>query len=245
MPHNLWIGWDVNEMTAHLVAAESFRRHATSDLNIQRLCLQGLPDLYTRETTERHGQLWDVISQAPMSTAHALARFFVPYLQGYDGWALFCDGDVLCRSDITALFDLADDKYAVQVVQHPPLLETAPKKTGVPQLPYRRKNQSSVMLLNCGHPANTALSLGVLNTWTGRALHSFSWLQDEQIGHLPPAWNYLVGVSPALNPADVHLAHYTLGTPDLPGHEHDAFADEWFAAAERAGFRFPARGVTA
>jgi hypothetical protein len=245
MRRDLWIGWDANEMTAHLVAAESFKRHTTADLNIHRLSLQGLPDRYTRETTERHGQLWDVISQAPMSTAHALARFFVPYLQGYDGWALFTDGDVLCRADVAALFDLADEQYAVQVVQHPPLLETTPKKTGVPQLPYRRKNWSSVILWQCGHPANHALTLDVLNTWTGRALHSFSWLQDDQIGHLPPGWNYLVGVSKVLIPERVHLAHYTLGTPDLPGHEHDLFADEWFATAKRAGFRFPTRGVPA
>jgi hypothetical protein len=237
MPRDLWIGWDANEMTAHSVAAASFRQHTTDELNIRPIGIASLTDLYRRETTTWEGQLFDVISQAPMTTSHAIARFFVPLLQDYQGWALFTDGDVLCRADVAQLFACADDRYAVQMVQHPPLLETGSKKTGVPQLAYPRKNWSSVMLFQCGHPANRALTLEALNTWTGRALHAFSWLTDDQIGPLPAGWNYLVGVTPLMAPECVQLAHFTLGTPDLPGHEQDAFADEWFTVAERAGFR--------
>jgi hypothetical protein len=237
---NIWIGWDPQEMTAHVVAAESFRRHTAQKLNIQRICLQGLPDLYTRETTERDGQLWDVLSNAAMTTQHAIARFFVPFLQDYRGWALFTDGDVLCRADLAELFACADDRYAVQVVQHPPLVHTGTKKDGAPQAPYPRKNWSSVVLFNCGHPAHRQLTLDVLNTWPGRDLHAFKWLKDEEIGPLPAGWNYLVGVTNPM-PNNVQLAHYTLGTPDRPGHESDAFADEWFATAEQAGCRLPRR----
>jgi hypothetical protein len=41
----------------------------------------------------------------------------------YQGWALFVDGDVLLRADVADVFALADARYAVQVVQHPPPLE--------------------------------------------------------------------------------------------------------------------------
>ena len=34
----------------------------------------------------------------------------VPHLVGYQGWALFMDCDLLCRSDITQLWDQRDDR---------------------------------------------------------------------------------------------------------------------------------------
>lgn len=244
MPRDLWLGWDAEEMMAHVVAATSFRAQAREPVQIRRLTRASVRDVYQRETTTTPaGLLWDVISDAPMTTSHAIARFFVPWLQDYEGWALFTDGDVLCRANVEALFACADPRYAVQVVQHPPLPETGIKKAGVPQRPYPRKNWSSVMLWHCGHPANRALTLGVLNTWTGRALHGFEWLTDDQIGPLPEGWNHLVGVSPPRPPETVQLAHFTLGTPDLPGHECDPFADEWYAVARAAGYQFPARSL--
>lgn len=228
---NVWLGWDPKETVAHAVAAYSIKRHATvPDLHVRRLASSTLGGLYQRPTERRDGQLYDLRSEAPMTTEHAIARFFVPYLQDYRRWAIFCDGDVLCRADIAELFACADDRYAVQVVQHPPQRGTALKKAGMPQVLYPRKNQSSVMLLNCGHPSNEKLTLNVLNTWPGRDLHAFKWLEDYEVGSLPPRWNYLVNVShPIPDPA---IVHYTLGTPDIDGHANDPFADEWFAIAE-------------
>jgi hypothetical protein len=240
LPHTIYIGWDAAEMMAWNVAHTSLRVH-TPNVIVKRLALSHLHHLglYRRPTEERHGQLYDVISEAPMSTGHAIARFFVPTLCGHQGWALFTDGDVLFRADVDELFKLADDQYAVMVVPHPPGQGGASydtKKAGHVQQPYPRKNWSSVMLLNCEHPYWRRLSIEDLNQRPGRDLHAFYWLHESHIGALPAGWNYLVGVSAELPPDQVKLAHYTLGVPDIAGHEHDAFADEWFTVARAAGY---------
>jgi hypothetical protein len=93
------------------------------------------------------------------------------------------------------------------------------------QTRYARKNWSSVMVLNCDHPANQALTTDLVNSATGRYLHGFNWLCDDQIGALDPKWNWLVGHSdPAIDPA---IVHFTDGTPDMVGYEDQPFADEW------------------
>ncbi len=45
-------------------------------------------------------------------------------------------------------------------------------------------------------------------------MHRFFWLHDSEIGELPAEWNWLVGLQP--KPDAPKLAHFTLGTPDLP-----------------------------
>lgn len=241
MPRNVprvFVGFDAAEMVACNVAMTSLFQHTSRDaIRVERLSRLSLWGRYTRETTRMpSGQLYDELSDAPMSTDHAIARFFVPLLMEYSGWALFTDGDVLFRDDIRQLFALADPAYAVQVVQHAPILDEAPKKDGQIQQAYPRKNWSSVILWNCGHPANRALTLDVLNTWPGRDLHAFRWLSDAQIGALPARWNVLIGEHEP--PPDTAIAHYTLGVPNIPGHELDAFAYEWWTAARVAGYRF-------
>lgn len=235
----VFIGFDANEMVASNVAEYSLFRHASRRaVTVDRISRLTLVRHYRRPTSLMpNGQQFDEISDAPMSTAHAIARFFIPFLCHYTGFALFTDGDVLFRDDVSKLFELADPQYAVQVVQHPPQLEEGQKKDGHIQQAYPRKNWSSVMLFNCGHLANRALTLDVLNSWPGRDLHAFRWIGDHHIGALPARFNHLVNVSaPDPNPA---IAHFTLGTPDVAGHEQDPFAEEWRLCARVAGYNAP------
>jgi hypothetical protein len=234
----VFIGHDDAEAAACAVAEYSLFRHARRlPIKVQRVSMEMIP-AYARPTSRLpSGHLFDDLSDAPMSTTHAIARFWIPLLCGQTGWALFTDGDVLFRDDISGLFDLADQNKAVMVVQHPPLLEEGEKKAGHVQLAYPRKNWSSVILWNCGHMANRALTPAVLNTWPGRDLHAFRWLLDDQIGALPARWNHLVNVS-AADP-DPAIVHYTLGTPNLEGHQHDAYAEDWRTAARVAGYALP------
>jgi hypothetical protein len=237
----VYIGFSPEEIEAVNVAEASLRARSGSRVDIRRISRMSLPGVYRRPTEIHDGQRWDVISNAAMSTDHALARFFVPWLRQYSGWALFMDGDVIVRQDVCELFervdDQDDDQYAVMVVKHDAHRQPAgEKKAGQIQTAYPRKNWSSVMLLNCGHPAMKVLTLEKLNSARGRDLHAFDWLRDHEIGSLHPKWNWLVNVSPPV--IDPAIVHYTEGVPLLPDHRQDPYADEWFFWAGVAGYRF-------
>lgn len=245
-PYRVFLGFDAKEMRACNVAKWSIYACSNRDeVGVDLVCMLSLKQHYTRPTsTMPNGQFFDEISEAPMSTGHAIARFFVPFLCDYRGWALFVDGDVLVRRDVRELFATADPTRAVYVVKHAPQIEEVDKKLGHVQQAYPRKNWSSAMLFNCAHPANAQLTPDILNSWPGRDLHAFRWLDEPNlIGELPAEWNYLVGVNaPQTDPA---IVHYTLGTPDMPGHEDDPFANEWFSMASIAGYRFPHKAMSA
>lgn len=237
----VFIGWDTKEMMGHVIASTSMQYTATRRVNIRRLSMleQQMSGNYTRKTEIRNGQLFDVISDAPMSTEHALTRFLVPYLCDYKGWALFTDGDILVRDDITQLFALADPAFALMCVKHPSYLQqsTAPKKDGMVQQPYPRKNWSSVMLFNCAHLANRSLNPRMINSAKGRDLHRFFWLADHEIGALPARWNWLVGVNEEIElGSNTAIAHFTLGTPNLPGSIPSVWDLEWWAMAKACGY---------
>ena len=181
--------------------------------------------LYTRPHEQRNGQLWDVISDAPMATTFANSRFLSPWLSNSRKWILFCDfSDMLFLADPAELFEVADDKYAVMVVKgrHEP--RESLKMDGQIQTRYERKNWSSVILWNCQHPGTVRLTLEMVNSLPGRDLHRFSWLEDDEIGELPPVWNYLVGVDGHLKGAK--LVHFTAGTPET-GVNDEPWAGIW------------------
>lgn len=189
------------------------------------------------EVTAEQAKRWDKYSGAPQSTEFAVSRFLIPFL-AQSGWAVCLDSDVVALADIYDLFALADERYAVMCVKHPELLDATPKMDGMAQTLYRRKNWSSVVLWNCSHEAHRRLRLQDVNRRPGRDLHRFYWLDDSEIGGLPPAWNWLVGVQDCPEPAK--LAHYTLGGPWLPGWSARPHDESWLAAADAFG---PGRGA--
>lgn len=230
---SIWIGFDPREADAFAVAKHSIRRNTPLPFPVHGLVLSDLraKGLYTRPTSRRDGRLWDDISEAPMSTEFANSRFLAPKLAS-TGWALFMDSDMLVRTDIKRLFDLADPDKAVMVVKHDHQPKARVKMDGQVQTRYARKNWSSVVLFNCDHPANRPLvETNIVNTLPGRDLHRFCWLKDDLIGELHCRWNWLVGHSdPMIDPA---IVHFTDGIPTMQGHEDCAYADEWRAELER------------
>lgn len=233
MGRSVFIGFDPREAAAFAVARNSARRNLNGPWPIRGIVLEEMRRecLYNRPTSRRAGVLWDEISEAPMSTEFAISRFLTPILARRRGWALFMDADVLVRGNLGALFELADPSKAVQVVKHDFRPPESVKMDGQAQLPYARKNWSSVMLWNCEHPANQLLTLDLINSAPGRDLHAFCWLDDELIGELPTTWNWLVGHSPPdPNP---RLVHFTDGFPLMAGYEDQPFADEWRAELVR------------
>ncbi len=215
------MGYDPRERLAYEVAKHSIESRTGNDVSIEPLDLQDLRarGLYYRPTEKDGEQLWDLISNAPMSTEFAISRFLTPYI-GKRGWVLFMDCDMVVQEDIIELFKLADDRYAVMVVKHNHQPEETEKfhDAGMIQTTYPRKNWSSVILFNCDHPANQALTVEKVNTEKGLWLHGFRWLKDEEIGELPQEWNFLVDVNKGDLTKQKNL-HYTNGSP--------AWGDKW------------------
>lgn len=228
MKQSIWIGFDPREVDAFAVARHSIERRINLPIPVRGVVLTDLKSghLYTRPTSRRDGRLWDDISDAPMATDFACSRFLVPTL-AKSGWALFMDCDMLVRRDISELFALADPKKAVMVVKHHHEPPEGVKMDGQAQTRYARKNWSSVMLFNCDHPANRALTIDLVNSVPGRDLHRFCWLDDDLIAELSPEWNFLVGHTEGV--ADPAIVHFTDGIPSMDGYEGCAFAEEWRA----------------
>jgi hypothetical protein len=218
-----YIGFEPRQPASFDVAAKTARRYGCDVIPLRedRLRLAGM---LTRPVDTR-GEMWDLHSSAPQSTSFAIARFFVPLL-AHSGWCLFADSDVVFLEDpAQALAAYMDDTKAVAVVKHAPFGLRGTKMDGREQTSYPRKLWSSVMLWNVDHPANARLNLMTLNQWPGRDLHAFKWLADSEIGALPPEANWLVGMQN--KPAAPIIAHFTLGTPELPAYRNCEHAELW------------------
>ena len=164
----------------------------------------------------------------PQSNAFIFSRFLVPYLCDYKGWALFCDGDMLCMDNIAKLFELADETKAVQVVKHDYKTKYPVKYLGAVNQDYSRKNWSSVILFNCAHPSNKVLSKEFIEASNGAYLHRFGWLKDEEIGDIPAEWNWLE--KEYQHNDDTKLVHWTVAGPYFKGFEDSDYANEFKAA---------------
>lgn len=231
---SIWVGWDPREFAPYTVAKSTLRANLNLPIPIRGLILEDLrrQGLYQRPMEFRLPRggvrpvMWDVLSEAPMSTQHANSRFLVPHLAG-SGWAMFIDGDIMVRKNLTHLFSCLDPRFAVYCVKHVHHPDQGIKMDGQVQTNYGRKNWSSMMIFNCDHPSNKRLTLEMINTVPGRDLHRFCWLEDDEIGELSPTYNFLVDYYVRSEQIDPIIVHFTSGTPDMPGYENCDFADEW------------------
>lgn len=177
----------------------------------------------------------DLIDGRPFATEFSHSRFLVPALMNYEGWALFMDCDMLFTSDIRELYEMRDESYAIQCVQHDHRPKETIKMDNQEQHRYDRKNWSSVVLWNCGHPSNRTLTPHLVNSMSGGWLHYFSWLKDEEIGSLPETWNWLEGHSPLPKNASIFPKniHYTRGGPWFDEYKDVTYGDLWTEMYER------------
>lgn len=210
----IFIGYDGRETVAYNVLAHSIQVRATQPVSIAPLMLSQLNGIFKRE---RH----------PLqSTDFSFSRFLTPYLCGFSGWSVFMDCDMLMLTDISELWALRDEKYAVMVVKHNHVPIEKSKFLNEPQTKYEKKNWSSVMLFN--NARCTALTPDYVNTASGLELHQFKWLGDDHlIGALPSRWNHLVGYDAPRK--DAALVHYTLGGPYFDEFRGCEYSTEWFA----------------
>lgn len=216
--YNVYIGWDNNEIEAYRVAEYSIRKNTECEVDVKPLIQRELrkEKMYWRGDDDL------------AATEFSLTRFLVPHLNHFQGWALFIDCDMLFTKDIDDLFLFADDSKAIMCVQHnhQPFEET--KMVQHRQHKYRRKNWSSVMLFNCGHPKNRNLTADVVNSVQPSFLHQMEWLKEADIGELPLEWNWLEGYYTKLPkgrlPANIH---YTRGGPWFENWQDVDYGDVW------------------
>lgn len=164
------------------------------------------------------------------ATEFTYTRFLVPYLNGYRGWALFCDSDFLWTDDVWKIFEIVrnDPGKAIYCVQHDYQPSAQFKMDGRIQTQYPRKNWSSCILFNCAHPCVKNLTLPAVNNKSPAWLHRMQWVNDDEIGALPHTYNYLVGYYQDCseeNPPAV--LHYTDGGPWHPGYEDVEYGQLW------------------
>lgn len=235
MELKVYIGWDQREKIAFDVCKKSIEHNTYNKVKVVPLCHKQLrrQGWFTRPwlTNAYDGNMTDAVDGKPFSTEFSHTRFLVPALMNYHGWALFMDCDMVWDADIKNLFAMCDDKYAVMCVKHNHKPAQGDKMDGVPQTQYHRKNWSSFMLWNCGHEANKKLTPEVVSTYPGNYLHAFSWLYDHQIGTLPPDYNWIQDISPAVTKPKV--IHYTEGGPWFENYKEVKHADVWWRYYKR------------
>jgi hypothetical protein len=213
----VFVGFDSRETVAYHVLSHSILKRASEPVSVAPVALSQLERVFSRPRDPKQ------------STDFSFSRFLVPYLAGFDGWAVFMDCDMLCRSDIAGLLRARDDRFAVQVVKHVYAPKDDIKFLNAEQTKYARKNWSSVMLFNCGK-CRTLTPDYVANA-SGLDLHQFKWLADDGlVGDIDRKWNHLVGEyekSP-----DAALVHFTVGGPYFHEYRNCDYSEEWFAERE-------------
>lgn len=163
------------------------------------------------------------------STSFNAERFRVAEAMNYRGWAIWADGDMLCRTDIEELMSYADPYCDVLVAKHNYKTKHETKFLGQPNPDYPRKNWSSLMLINC----RGAVWQRIPHLQPElRDLHRFEaniqgrqMFDQARIGALPLEWNWLVGEYD-YNPA-AKLVHFTIGTPCWQEYSDCDYAEEW------------------
>jgi len=208
----IYIGFDQAESVAWHTLTHSILSRATVPVSFIPIKRSLLKSVHNRSIDPKQ------------SNEFAFTRFLVPYLNGYKGYAIFIDADMMVLDDIKKLWDLKDFTRAVQVVKHDYTPKDETKYLGTKQYAYPRKNWSSVILFNCSHHHCKRLTPDYVDTASGLDLHRFNW--TDSIGELPKDWNHLVS---ELDPnPDAKLVHFTVGGPYFHEYEGCEYSEEWF-----------------
>ncbi len=215
---SLFVGFDQRESVAYHTFVQSVIDTTSVPVAITPLVLSALPGY-----AETHSD---------GSNTFIYSRFLTPYLANFSGWAIFADGDMICREDLKKLWNLRDDKYAVMVVKHDYTTKASQKYLGNKNENYPKKNWSSVILWNCAHPKNKVLVPEFVMSKDGKFLHRFSWLDDSEIGEIPKEWNWLT--TEYDDNYEAKLLHYTLGTPCFRDYRDCDMANLWWEAHLRS-----------
>ena len=221
--YNIYIGFDSSnygQTIAWEVCKRSILKNCsdTSKINIIKLVKSELINDGIFKRTDKDG-----------ATEFTYTRFFIPYLNNYENYAIFVDSDFLWECDILELFEkYTDPKCAVSCVKHKYTnCNGKVKMDGQPQEWYPKKNWSSLMIFNCDHQnVKNNLTLDNANSKSAKWLHRMMWCDEtnDEILEIPRKYNYLVDY---YHDGEISALHYTDGGPWHPGYENVTYCDKW------------------
>lgn len=208
----LFAGYDPRETVGYCVFVSSVLEHASEPVMI---C--GMRDLEQRDG----------------SNAFSYARFRVPIVCEFKGWALFMDGsDQLVLGDLAELWALRDSRYAVQVVKHSYKTRHPMKYMGTDMqclnIDYDRKNWASVMLINCEAPEWQEVAASPNHD---RSTLQFKGFDPARIGEVPAQWNVLI--DEGMTDPNPKVLHWTAGIPAFSHYQNAPNAADWKFAYKR------------
>ena len=221
---NIWIGADYSNnhhKLSNLICKHSILKHQP------RATIKYLDkrDLETKRIYQR-------TKDEKASTEFTYSRFLVPYLNNYDGIAIFCDNDFMWRCDIYEIIEhFYDSSKAIMCVQHDyKQCNSNFKMNGISQEWYPRKNWSSLMIFNCAHPKCKLLNIDSVANKSGKWLHRLEWVDDDEIGAIPLTYNYLYNYN--YNIENPKAIHFTDGIPGMTYFEteiksNNLYLREW------------------
>jgi len=220
---NVYIGYDEVEIVAYHTLSQSIIKHASGPIRISPICSKHFRKFFNRPRDKKQ------------SNDFSFTRFLVPYLNNYDGYAIFMDCDMMLKTDIFEVFNEIDPHSAISVVQHDYTPSDTVKYLNKVQYAYPRKNWSSFVVWNCSHEKNRKLTPTFIESASGLELHRFTWLKDTEIGNLDVSWNWLVGdyINP---PEDVKNVHWTIGGPYFKEYSDVDYSDEWLEINKETNF---------
>lgn len=213
----VFAGFDDREAIGYHTFCASVIHYASEPVSISPLSLRSLHKVYAG-------------GQRDGTNAFIYSRFLIPYLCGFQGFAIFVDGaDMIVKDDIAKLWALRDPFKAVQVVKHDYKTKHPRKYVGTAMEAknddYPKKNWSSVMIINCAHYAWRNMTPDKVEQSPGYYLHRFEFIEDRFIGELPKEWNWLAdeyGDNP-----DAKLCHWTCGIPAFSAYAETPMAEDW------------------
>lgn len=180
----IFIGMDSRQPVAGMVLMSSIMRHQSKPTELVPLF------------REQQSQITRV-----GLTGFTFLRYMVPWYCGYQGKALFLDGDMIATHDITEILDAADGS-AVQVVKA-----------------QKRFEWPSLMLFDCEECQT--LTPEYVETENPQTL---DWANS--VGNLDERWNFCVGYKekPEQLP---YVIHYTAGIPLFAECRGCDYAEIW------------------
>ena len=195
---NVYIGFNHDNPTESEICKYSIQQNSSIPINIIFLKDQDLVD-QNLYSGEKHKNA---------------SRFFIPYINQYEDLAVYVDSNVLFVDDIAKLINNVDTAKAVHVVKH-----------SYPNNP--RNHWTSLIVWNCKHTAHQQVTPEYINSETIDNLYNLSWINDNKIGELAPAWNWIDGWYREIRDGIPSVINYLQGCPDNKNSQNYENAGHW------------------